>query len=133
MLICSLTKDDSTAFKNLLPEEPMRNVGTAGYFTIAALDDEGFPLGTLQFFVDGDPQNIFTSSLVWIYVIPEARHESIAWQLHDSYRQTLFDSKIPVSVADCGADVAPSIRDFFLALGYKSLGEGKFILNIPVT
>ena len=131
MLIFTMTQNELPAFTDLLPESVINHVGSEGYFTTAAIDDEGYPLGALQFCVDGDPKNIHVASLEWIYVIPEARKESIAWHLHNSYKNVLLDTKIPISQVDCKDNLTDDIRNFLLALGYKSLGDGRFILNIP--
>ena len=131
MLIFTMTKGEVSAFEDLMPKHIFDQVGTTGYFTTAAVDDEGYPLGVLQFYVDGNPENIYLAFLKWIYVIPEARGESIAWQLHDTYKNTLLETKIPISEVVISDDMSADTRDFLLALGYKSLGEGRFILNIP--
>ncbi len=130
MLIFTMTKSEAAVFSELMPPHILDHVGNAGYFTTAAVDDEGYPLGVLQFYVDGAPENVYLAQLKWLYVIPEARGESIAWQLHATYQKTLLDTKIPASEVLVSDDMPADNRDFLLALGYKSLGDGRFILKI---
>ena len=131
MVVFTMTKDELPVFEDMLPASAVDNFQKPGYYTTGALDDEGFPIGVMQFYVDGDPEKVYVASLEYIYVTPEARLESVAWHLHESYKQVLMETRIPVSEVDCGKVPEESIRAFLLALGYKSLGEGRFMLNIP--
>ena len=129
MLIFTMTKEELPVFEDMLPDHVKEHFGLPGYFTTGALDDEGFPIGALQFHIDGDPSKVYIANLEYVYVVPEGRRESIAWQLHKNYMQVLFDAQIPISQADCGENTDEELRAFLIALGYKPLGNGRFLLN----
>jgi hypothetical protein len=131
MYIFTMTQEELPVFEDMLPASAVDNFHKPGYFTTGALDDEGFPIGVMQFFVDGDPEKVYVASLEYIYVTPEARLESVAWNMHEDYKRLLLETKIPVSEVNCGQALDDDTRKFFLALGYKSLGQGRFMLNIP--
>jgi GNAT superfamily N-acetyltransferase len=133
MTIFSITLEEAQALSEFFSPESFKNIGTDGYCTLGALDDEDFVCGVLQFFIDQDEEGDFVAKPEYIFVPEDFRGDGVGTALMYEYMNVLAESRIKKGLIELPRDKQDELEGFFMNFGFL-FDEDEFpVYTLPVS
>ncbi len=133
MTIFSVLLEDSEALKEFFSPEQFDNIGKDGYYTLGAVDDDGFACGVLQFFVDKDDKGDNSGKLEYIFVPEDFRGDGVGSELMDEYVSVLYSSGIRGGIIELPSDKEDELTGFFMRYGFLFDDDEFPVYTLPLS
>ena len=131
MDVFTITVSDKESFRTFFSQDSYENIGRAGYFTMAAIDDEDFVAGVLQFYVTEDFRDGITAKVTYLHVDEDFRNQGVATALLEAFKDVAAESGISKVTAEVFTDIDNEFKSILEEEGFAKECEVSYF-NLPL-
>ncbi len=133
MQVFTVTKNEAEVLEDFFSPESRKNIGEEGFYTIGALDDDGFVAGVLQFFLDFARDEGFWARLDYIFVPEDFRESGVGAALMDEFYSIIRSGRVDRGYLELPKDRDDELGGFFTRFGFLFDGGEFAEYNLPLS